>query len=134
LFRAYLGQKKRTCGSNLSFYCNIYLCLFHQRFTQSFYSCRSQKCKKYTQDVNIFLLFWDLQSAHVKAAHKMFMKLPLRRQRRCPCWWGWWLNRPIVIEAWLFLDHSNRFQYHVRFGSTKIFIILKSSALFSPLV
>jgi len=33
---------------------------FYQHFTRSFYARRSQKCKKYSQVVSIFLRFWDL--------------------------------------------------------------------------
>jgi hypothetical protein len=33
---------------------------FHQHFKRSFYVLRSQKRKKYSQVINIFLCFWDL--------------------------------------------------------------------------
>jgi len=44
-----------------------YRCQFHQRFTQSFYEGRSQKCKNDSQVIGHFALFG---STHIKAAHK----------------------------------------------------------------
>jgi len=45
---------------------------FHQLFTQSFYTCRSQKRKKYSPDVSFLAL---LGSACLKSARKRLVKL-----------------------------------------------------------
>ncbi len=48
-------------------YASMLVCLllswpgqFHQHFSSSFYAHRSQKRKKYSQVVSLFLCFWDL--------------------------------------------------------------------------
>jgi len=56
------------------------MCQFHQCFTHSYYSRRSQKCKKYSQPVSMFCAFGICAS---KAARKMLMKYtpePFTRQ------------------------------------------------------
>jgi len=45
--------------------------VFYQRSTSGFCVCRSQKCKKDSQVVSLFL---SSGSAHVKAAHRMLMR------------------------------------------------------------
>jgi len=52
---------------------NLNRCQFHQHFTSSFYSCRSQKHKKYSQAVSIFCTF----------GFCMCKKLLVK------CWWNW---------------------------------------------
>jgi len=37
-------------------------CQFHQRSTYSFCTRRSQKCKKYSYVISVFLRFWDLRA------------------------------------------------------------------------
>ena len=43
-------------------------------FTSSFHACRSEKCKKL---LDLTVLFALLGSVHLKAAHKMLVKLTL---------------------------------------------------------
>ena len=45
---------------------------FRQHFARSFCTCRSQKRKKYSQAISLFVI---LGSAHIKALNKMFVKL-----------------------------------------------------------
>jgi len=40
----------------------MYRCQFHQHSTYSFCARRSQKHKKYSQVISVFLRFWDLQA------------------------------------------------------------------------
>jgi len=49
------------------------MCQFHQRFTYSFYACRSQNCKKI--QLSHKYLFTLSGSSSVKAVHRTLMKL-----------------------------------------------------------
>ncbi len=54
-------------------------CQFHQRFTSSFYACRSQKRKKDCQVISVFFRFWDL--LEYKLLVKRWWNRPCRRRR-----------------------------------------------------